>query len=121
MLTAFIIILAHFVADFLLQTDKMALNKSKSNYWLTMHVLAYTAGMALFTVYMVVFEAQNWLLAAKWLGINACLHWLTDFNTSRLTSILWQRGQRHWFFVAIGFDQVVHYACLMGTYAWLTT
>jgi hypothetical protein len=105
MLTAFIIILAHFVADFLLQTDKMALNKSKSNYWLT----------------MVVFEAQNWLLAAKWLGINACLHWLTDFNTSRLTSILWQRGQRHWFFVAIGFDQVVHYACLMGTYAWLTT
>ena len=35
----------HGVADFLLQNKNMALNKSSSNYWLSIHVFYYTIGM----------------------------------------------------------------------------
>jgi hypothetical protein len=31
----------HWFADFFCQTDKMAINKSKSIYWLTIHVFVY--------------------------------------------------------------------------------
>ncbi len=113
---ALLILLTHFVADFLLQNDDMALNKSKSNYWLSIHVLVYsTTFLFLWTL----FSPENALGIWIWVLINYMLHWLTDYCTSRLTSYLWQKEQRHWFFVAIGFDQLVHYTCLLLTYEWL--
>ena len=110
------VIVAHFICDFILQSDKMATNKSTSFSWLTVHVNAYSAGL---------FFASYFILGARieaiyWVGVNYILHWITDACTSRLTSYLWRREQRHWFFVAIGFDQVIHYACLFGTLGYLT-
>lgn len=103
----------HFVADFLLQTDWMALNKSKSNKALLTHT----------GVYALCFVPFGLQLAL----ITLVLHTLTDYVTSRMTSRLWffdgdasygidangwvkQRpnGKRHWFFVMIGLDQLLH-------------
>lgn len=91
----------HFVADFLLQTDSMAIKKSQSVPWLSYHVLIYSLPFA-------------WLGPRYWL-VNAVMHWVTDFASSRLTSKLWKQNKRHWFFVVIGADQAIHLTCLILT------
>jgi hypothetical protein len=48
--------------------------------------------------------------------VNSALHFVTDFCTSRATSALWKKDQRHWFFVVIGLDQAIHMTCLFVTY-----
>lgn len=122
-----LLLAVHFVADFLLQSDWMALNKSKRWDALALHV----------TVYSACFLPWGWPFA---LGVWIT-HFITDAITSRITSRLWfidlypradhspnyygayplyarvDSGKRHWFFVVIGADQLIHY----GTLAWLLT
>jgi len=107
------LIATHFVADFLCQTDKMALNKSKSIYWLTIHVLAYTAILLIASAFL--FFSLGWKTIFIYALANGALHWITDFFTSKLTTKLWQSESKHWFFVAVGADQMIHYFCLMIT------
>jgi hypothetical protein len=83
----------------------MAINKSKSNKWLALHVLAYSACFLPF---------GGWFAL-----VNYGLHFCTDYVTSRITSRLWQAGQRHWFFVVIGIDQALHVTALTTTYSWI--
>lgn len=96
------VIWTHFCADFLLQSDKMAMSKSTSPKWLTIHVLVYAAP------FMVI---AGWRYAV----VNFLLHWVTDFISSKGTTVLWKKNERHWFFVVIGLDQAVHMTCLILT------
>lgn len=88
----------HWIADFVFQSDNMALNKSKSLYWLFIHSLVYAYIMTVFT--------HN-----KVIGFVVLLfsHILIDGVTSRVNARLWRQGMRHWFFVSIGFDQWLHF------------
>ena len=92
----------HFVADFVLQNDWMAINKSKS----------WTAMLAHCCIYGAVFSAFGFLYGL----VNASLHLLVDSASSRITSILYKKGERHWFFVVIGADQALHLSFLVATY-----
>lgn len=107
-----VILFAHFVADFICQTDEMAINKSTSNWWLTYHVVAYTIALLILTAWLDVWSREVIL----WVLLNGALHWVTDYFTSRLTSKLYQNNKRHWFFVGIGADQFIHYTCLILTF-----
>lgn len=98
-----LLVWVHLLGDFILQTDKMAQNKSKSDYWLWKHVLVYSACFVLFGLVFAL--------------VNALLHFVTDYVSSRITSYLWKRERRHAFFVVIGIDQAVHLSCLFVTYA----
>ena len=91
----------HFLGDFILQTDEMAINKSKSIKWLSIHCFIYG------TVFLPFF---GWQFAAA----TFLFHWITDFWTSRATSYLYEKN-RHWFFVMIGFDQAIHFTTLFLT------
>ena len=102
MITLIFIILLHWLADFVLQTDQMAQNKSKSLYWLTLHVFAYS----------LIFFGFGW----KFVLITFVCHWITDFVTSKITSYYWKIENRHMFFVVIGFDQFLHITQLLLTY-----
>lgn len=119
-----LIIWAHFVADFMLQNDKMAQNKSTSNIWLTNHIMVYSAAMlGIMAPFVYFMDAANshiqllWLLV--WVAINGALHWITDWCSSRATSYLWQKGDRHNFFVVVGADQAIHLSTMVVTWAWL--
>lgn len=146
------ILCAHFVGDFILQSDWMAANKSKQWGALSAHVVVYTLALM-----AVVTSVGTWLLgrgadpAGPYLAfaaVNGIAHFATDALTSRITSRLWffQReagiwdrasytrpqdgkqlvnpwtpieGKRHWFFVAIGADQLIHLVTLLATAEWL--
>lgn len=112
------LLVIHFVADFLFQTDSMALKKSTSNEWLALHALVYSA---CFLPFGLVFAL-----------ITFVTHFWVDYYTSRCTSKLWfidlyeseecglmatvKDWKRHWFFVMIGFDQLLHFSILALTY-----
>lgn len=115
------IIFIHWFADFVLQTDWQAKNKSKNNKALLSHTWTYS-----FVWYTIgVFYAMSdpnyipWSLTLFVL-ITFVAHTLTDYFTSRLNSKLWAKGDVHNFFVSVGFDQVLHYAQLFGTFYLLT-
>jgi hypothetical protein len=100
-----VLIWIHFIADFIFQTDKMALNKSSNTKWLSIHVLVYSLFFAFF----------GW----KFTAVTYIAHWLTDFVSSRVTSYLWKKEKRHWFFVVIGLDQALHMTALILAYFYL--
>jgi len=129
--TIIALLFVHFIADFVCQNDKMALNKSKSVKWLTIHVLVYTLvlffGAVLIlqpnvhTVIAEMYENKVTIYYIPILGyvfLNAVLHWVTDFFTSRLNSFLLKKfaPSHHWFFVGVGFDQFIHTSTLILTY-----
>ena len=128
------LILIHLVGDFFLQTDWMALGKSKSWKPLLAHTAIYSLCFAYFGLAFTL--------------VTFFTHTLTDAVTSRVTSRLWfvktdpvvfkwadmkhyenewtdlyhvtfENTKRHWFFVCIGVDQVIHYVTLALTYNWL--
>ncbi len=113
----------HFVGDFLLQSDWMAVQKSKRWDALALHVGIYAICFAWW---------GPWFVALTFIT-----HFVTDAVTSRITSALWflplvgdgmkpnwkqveLRSTRHWFFVAIGSDQLIHATTLAYTLQWVT-
>ena len=99
------ILILHFVGDFVLQSDWMAVNKSKSQAALWLHVAIYTT-----TLSPCLITLPMW-----WVIANGLFHYTTDSVTSRINAHLWLKGERHWFFVGIGADQLIHYATLILT------
>lgn len=98
-----VILAAHFIADFILQSDWMAQGKSKKMLPLTIHISIYTIFLCLI----------DW----RWALINGAAHMFVDFFSSRAVSYAWNKGERHWAFALIGLDQLIHYICLFVTYA----
>ena len=111
LLVIVVILWAHFIGDFILQSDYHAVNKSKDNWALFSHICYYTMPLAAAGLIIPV--------SLAWLAVNAVLHGVIDYVTSRITSRLWVAGKRHWFFVTIGFDQSLHFTCLFATYLFL--
>lgn len=152
MTLVYVLLVAHFMADFIAQSDWMALNKSKRWDALGLHAVAYSIVLAAFVV---IWAAWTDPLRLAWpVGVflwwNSVAHFVQDAITSRINarlfpwrlvttpdlppidarsaSIGWyanrgflvpsETGNRHWFFVAIGFDQLLHYVTLFVTADW---
>lgn len=100
----------HWVADFLLQTNWQAKNKSKRLDALGAHVATYTAVITVVSV--ILFGIAGLWFAA----INGVLHFVTDFLTSRLAARFADKFDWR-FFAVVGFDQLIHqwtFALLLG-------
>jgi hypothetical protein len=100
-----ILVWLHFLADFVLQSDKIATQKSSSLSALGIH-------SALYGMIFIVAGFQYALL-------NGVLHGIVDFFSSRIAKKFYQEGDRHSFFVTIGADQAIHMTCLILTYFWM--
>lgn len=124
------ILFVHYIADFVCQTSEMASRKSKDSAWLTFHVAIYTLiltwGMALRPYFWQHNNIHVARLLFGFLLINSVAHWIVDYITSRINSNLWSKAQiapryYHWFFVSVGFDQLIHTITLILTAYWLLT
>lgn len=114
----FSIIIIHWVADFVLQTDKQARGKSKNWNDLLSHTASYSLVWfipSFVMIYYFHYSPYLWLFSF----ITFICHTVTDYFTSRLNSKLWARGDVHNFFVSVGFDQVLHYVQLFLTFYYL--
>lgn len=98
------IVWTHFIADFILQSTWMSNNKWESLKALGLHSFVYTIPFLYF----------GWLFAL----FNGVFHFLIDGCTSKITHELYNQKAYHWFFVVIGFDQVIHMTILFFSY-WL--
>lgn len=113
------LIFIHWVADFFCQTEKMATNKSKNNFWLSAHIFTYTTitvACWLLLFFMTSWLVLPWVTCMHMFIYIFLMHWITDYITSRITSSLYAKQDYHNFFVVIGFDQVLHYIQLFYVY-----
>ncbi len=125
------IITVHYIADFLFQTDEMAINKSKSNKHLLQHTGIYS--------FIWLFAGMCYVIPTYWSDISRYdylellmsftvvfplitffCHTITDYITSRISSYFYKKEERHNFFLVIGLDQVLHYFQLFLTFYILT-
>ncbi len=107
----------HWLADFPLQTSRMALNKGKNIYWLWTHVAVYAS------VWWIGVFIFPFITVLKFVVITFICHFITDFITSKLTGLQYERKiYNGWtgFFTIIGFDQFLHAIQLVLTYYYLT-
>jgi len=91
-----VLFLCHFIGDFLLQSNKMALNKSSSNKYLAAHAFCYCLPFLLFWKFPLI------------LGILFVSHFIIDYMTSRINRKLYALENKHWFYVGVGGDQYTH-------------
>jgi hypothetical protein len=128
----FSVLLIHWVADFICQTDSMAQGKSKSISMLLLHTSTYTGIWFLAFIILSFGAIFSGHLNPEDLGIPVGLkifwflpitficHTTTDYFTSRLNTKLWEKKDVHNFFVSIGWDQILHYVQLFLTIYYLT-
>lgn len=109
------ILLIHYLGDFALQTDYMALNKGSGksfyNHALLCHVGVYTL---------------VWFIAVAGLGfskhpfyfamITFFFHYCTDWISSRMTKPRFEAKNYRDAFIVIGMDQILHYLQLYFTF-----
>jgi hypothetical protein len=109
-ITLIMLAFIHWEADFSMQTHQMAMGKSKSNYWLTLHVLVYTGVTLLFWRFFI-FDPSNVYCLMDYFKFSLFIfstHWITDYITSRISGKLYKDEKYHEFFALIGIDQLIH-------------
>ena len=114
------ILLIHWFADFVLQTDKQAKGKSKNWDDLVSHTINYSLIWQVFGITYCWYFDLPMYYTGIFVIITFICHTITDYFTSRLNNKLWEKGKVHNFFVSVGFDQWLHYAQLFITYWYLT-
>lgn len=98
----FFLLLGHYIGDFALQSDKMVLNKRGSKAFLSLHVLLYTATLALFLAYGLDLHENRSFMSLTTLLVLAAVyvvHWIQDFVKSQTFN-----GSKQAYYV----DQSIH-------------
>lgn len=113
--TLFLILILHFIGDFILQSDKQSKLKSTDNKQLACHVLTYT--ITFFSFMWLV--SRSFKFAFIFSVITFVLHFITDYFTSKVVKKLYDKDEIHDMFVVIGLDQLIHYITLIITWAFV--
>lgn len=101
----------HFIGDFVLQSDKISKAKSKSLLALTIHIAIITLTLFIGLLVAMIVCDLSFNGVALFALINGILHFIIDYITSKVSAYFYAKGQIHNFFITIGFDQFLHFAC----------
>ena len=132
------LLVAHTLGDFVAQSNWMAINKSKNWLALSVHVLVYSLfflpwGLLFFLItfatHFVTDAITSRITSKLWFIDN--LGYCSDYtvHNRRCKELYWMYGReifhaqynrnRHWFFVMIGIDQLIHFITLALTHHYL--
>lgn len=112
------ILFIHWVADFVFQTSWQAENKSKQWSALLAHTGLYS--LAWFPPIYIYGVFMDWGISILlFIPITFVCHTATDYYTSRVNLMLWEKKEVHTFFASVGFDQMLHYIQLFVTFYFL--
>lgn len=121
MIPFFIIILTHWIADFIFQDEKWALGKSKN--W--SDLLSHTGTYSVLWTIPILWFTHSIGITLLFVLITFLAHTATDYVTSRIVSKKFAKGEygspipNLGGFSVIGFDQVLHYTQLYLTWYFL--
>lgn len=103
------IFVMHYLADFWVQSQWMAENKSKKWPPLLFHIVSYTLVIHLWGLFF-----TPWSLAGitTFAILQGIMHLVTDYHTSRMASKQFADGKTRRGFQVIGLDQLIHHVCL---------
>lgn len=111
-----LILLFHWAADFLAQTNEQATQKSINITQLFWHACTYSI-IWVFGAYCLF---DRWQPSIMFTIATFGFHFWTDFLTSRVGKPYWEKGDYHNGFAVVGFDQILHYVQLFICYIWLS-
>ena len=107
-----LLLFAHLIGDFLLQSRIMALNKSKSLYYLCRHGI--DVGGSVFIVFLIF---KPFAIAVILTLIYTTVHCLQDFTIWRAAKSFFKPDEKYYetkkFYDIIGIDQFLHLAFLV--------
>jgi hypothetical protein len=113
-----LIVVMHWIADFIFQAEEWSLGKSKT--WTPL--LKHTATYSILWYLPVAVMTSELVLSFVFVGITFIAHTITDYFTSRIVSKKFAKGYygspipNFGAFSTIGFDQVLHYLQLILTW-----
>ena len=107
-----LILIAHYIGDFIFQTSWMAENKSDDARALIAHVGVYSVTLLVFICLILNTTEPSKVL--PYVVLNGSFHCLVDVITSQFTKKLWNKKDYHNFFVVVGLDQLIHLITLIG-------
>lgn len=116
-----LIVLVHFIADFIFQAEKWSLGKSRNWVALLKHTVTYS----IFWIPVTWTATGSLTDSVLFFIITFVAHTATDYVTSRIVS---KRFADKYYgspipnfgaFTMVGFDQVLHYLQLILTWYWI--
>jgi len=125
LMVAIFIFIIHYIGDWLLQSRKVADNKSKSLNMLLYHANIYCltlfVGSLLWCISWDIILGNGYFsifcpVFIWWSEVNMIFHTIQDKITSRYTSRFYRRKDYKKFFDIIGLDSMLHYITLFVTY-----
>jgi hypothetical protein len=99
----------HWIADFIMQSRKVAENKGEDTLTLMKHVSIYSGTLFIGLVWFDSFFAFQISI------VNGFCHFFIDAVTSQFTSHFYKEDKIHEFWITIGFDQYLHNFILILT------
>jgi hypothetical protein len=104
------IAVVHYIADFFIQTHKQSLGKSTDIDLLTDHIFTYTISFApLFITFVTIYHNGNVALGLFFAmsAITFITHWITDYFTSRVAKIFFDRKEVRQGFQILGIKLLI--------------
>ena len=122
-----LLFIAHFIADFLLQSREMGQKKSQYFKWLMGHLFIQYFVMLAFVLGI---TGGDWKTATFFSLLNTIIHGIIDWyiwkfyklhairiiKRDRIKVRDFKYWEDHMFYTTIGFDQLLHTATIVGLY-----
>ncbi len=108
-----IILVAHYLGDFICQPRKIADNKHKNIYWLLTHGLIYST--VLFVI-LTIIHPLSLGSVFLYVFINGVFHIGVDKISSHYTVKYYQQHNNYMMYNIVGLDQLAHIVVLLISY-----